>query len=54
MTNVSSRVNGPGGSSNPRAHKIVETSSGREYIPDTNSNNIVNLEVRTFNNTNNM
>ena len=36
----------PGGlnNSNPRAHKIVETSAGREYIPDTNSNNIVNLD----------
>ena len=30
--------------SNPRAHKIVETDHGREYIPDTNSNNILHLE----------
>ena len=30
---------------NPRAHKIVETSAGREYIPDTNSNNIINLDT---------
>ena len=30
--------------SNPRAHKIVETDHGREYIPDTNSNNIIHLE----------
>ena len=30
---------------NPRAHKIVETSNGREYIPDTNSNNIINLDT---------
>ena len=29
---------------NPRAHKIVETPDGREYIPDTNSNNILHLE----------
>ena len=28
-----------------RAHKIIETSAGREYIPDTNSNNIVNLDA---------
>ena len=28
----------------PRAHKIVETPDGREYIPDTNSNNILHLE----------
>ena len=33
------------GNSNPRAHKIVETPAGREYIPDTNSNNIVNLNT---------
>ena len=32
-------------SSNPRAHKIVETPAGREYIPDTNSNNIINLDT---------
>jgi hypothetical protein len=32
------------GGSNPRAHKIVETADGREYIPDTNSNNILHLE----------
>ena len=28
-----------------RAHKIKETSAGREYIPDTNSNNLVNLDA---------
>ena len=31
-------------SSNPRAHRIVETENGREYIPDTNSNNILALD----------
>ena len=30
--------------SNPRAHKIIDTDHGREYIPDTNSNNIIHLE----------
>ena len=30
--------------SNPRAHRIVETENGREYIPDTNSNNILALD----------
>ena len=34
----------PTNGSNPRAHKIVETDHGREYIPDTNSNNILHLE----------
>merc|ERR1719471_1931789 len=31
--------------SNPRAHRIVETENGREYIPDTNSNNILALDA---------
>ena len=30
---------------NFRAHKIIETPAGREYIPDTNSNNLVNLDA---------
>ena len=30
---------------NLRAHKIIETPAGREYIPDTNSNNLVNLDA---------
>ena len=43
-TSTPNRRSSNNSSSNPRAHRIVETENGREYIPDTNSNNILALD----------